>query len=201
MESYRVLMLVLLAALVGNGSALLCRNCLSSTNFEHCETMGEVQQCNATIVNANHANFNSDNPTLVAGNGTEFKCYRMQVNRLNLNGTATNLHNYARGCTFNSTNFCSGWVTTLNVTSCGTCTTDNCDQNSVGPVTTTLAPGVTTTLAPGVTTTLAPGVTTTVAPGGATTTTKKPSNGAAGILQLGTATLTIVSILVLLVAR
>ncbi|XP_058120141.1 uncharacterized protein LOC131262207 [Anopheles coustani] len=201
MESCRVLMLVLLAALVGNGSALLCRNCVSSSSFDHCETMGQVVQCNASIVNANHATFYPDNPTLAEGNGTEFKCYRIQVNRLFANGTATNLHSFARGCTFNTTNFCAGWVSSLNVTGCGTCMTDNCDQNPVGPVTTTLAPGVTTTLAPGVTTTLAPGVTTTLAPGVTTTTTKKPSSGAASVLQLGTATLTIVSILVLLAVR
>lgn len=193
MEGCKVLMLVLLAALVGNGSALVCQNCLSSTSFDECEKMGSVVQCNTTIVNANHANFFPDNPTLVQGNETEFKCYRMQVNRLFPNGTATTLHSYARGCTFNTTNFCAGWVSSLNVTSCGTCMTDNCDQNPVLPGTTTVAPVASTTVAPNASTTLGPGA--------SPTTTKKPSNGAASILQLSTATLTIASILVLLAIR
>lgn len=181
--------LVLLAAFVGNGSALMCRNCVSRNSFEACELMGDVQQCNATIVNANHAIHNPNNPTLLPGNATEFKCYRIQVAALFPNGTDSGTRGYARGCTFNSTNFCSGWVSGLNVTSCGTCTTDNCDQNPVAP---TAAP-VTTTLVPGASTT-------TVSPGAATTTTKKPTTGGTSVLQTGMATLTFTSILVLVLA-
>uniref|UniRef100_A0A182M522 Uncharacterized protein n=1 Tax=Anopheles culicifacies TaxID=139723 RepID=A0A182M522_9DIPT len=116
-----------------------CRNCVSSKSFDECEKMGEIAECNATIVNANHAAFEKDNPTLQQGNGTEFKCYRLEVARLHPNNTDTGLRGYARGCTFHNTTFCSGWISNLNVTSCSTCTTDNCEQYppTQGPPTTT----------------------------------------------------------------
>ncbi|XP_052895320.1 uncharacterized protein LOC128302521 [Anopheles moucheti] len=137
MEIYTVIAF-LFVILFGNGMALKCRNCLSSKSFEECEKMGDIAECNATIVNANHETFKPDNPTLSQGNGTEFKCYRIQVARLFPNNTDSGLRGYARGCTFLNTTFCSGWSSTLNLTSCSTCTTDNCDQYP--PVAPTPAP-------------------------------------------------------------
>uniref|UniRef100_A0AAG5D1W3 Uncharacterized protein n=1 Tax=Anopheles atroparvus TaxID=41427 RepID=A0AAG5D1W3_ANOAO len=202
------MVVLVLAAFVGNGSALLCRNCISSSSFKECESMGDVQQCDANIVNANHAIHSGDNPTLSPGNGTAFKCYRIQISGMHPNGTVNGIRSYARGCTFNSTNFCSGWMSGLNVSSCGTCTTDNCDQNAVASTqeastttvepreTTTLAPGVTTITAPeattaagSATTTVAPRETTTLAPGVTTTTVPKATTAkATTIVATGTTT-------------
>ncbi|XP_035912400.1 uncharacterized protein LOC118512284 [Anopheles stephensi] len=156
MESYTVVAFIFVLV-VGNGAALKCRNCFSSKSFDECEKMGEIQECNATIVNANHEAFKGDNPTLTQGNGTEFKCYRFEAARLNPNNTDTGLRGYGRGCTFLNTTFCSGWVSSVNLTSCSTCTTDNCEQNPPVPNTTTQQPGQ------------------------VTSTTKKPSNGAGAV--------------------
>uniref|UniRef100_A0A8W7PWA4 Salivary secreted peptide n=1 Tax=Anopheles coluzzii TaxID=1518534 RepID=A0A8W7PWA4_ANOCL len=134
--------------------ALQCRNCLSSKSFAECEKMGEVVVCNSTIVNQNHQAFLPDNPTLPQGNWTEFKCYQLQVARLHQNNTDSGLRGYARGCTFLHVNFCNGWTSTLNLTSCSTCTSDNCEQHLP-----TVAPELTTT-----------------------TTTKKPSSSGANVL-------------------
>ncbi|XP_053661967.1 uncharacterized protein LOC128711128 [Anopheles marshallii] len=128
METYTVVAFIFVL-MFGNGMALKCRNCLSSKSFDECENMGGIVECNATIVNANHESFKLDNPSLPQGNGTEFKCYRLQVARLYPNNTDSGLRGYARGCTFLNTSFCNGWSSTLNLTSCTTCTTDNCDQN------------------------------------------------------------------------
>uniref|UniRef100_A0A182JD52 Uncharacterized protein n=1 Tax=Anopheles atroparvus TaxID=41427 RepID=A0A182JD52_ANOAO len=95
------MVVLVLAAFVGNGSALLCRNCISSSSFKECESMGDVQQCDANIVNANHAIHSGDNPTLSPGNGTAFKCYRIQISGMHPNGTVNGIRSYARGCTFN----------------------------------------------------------------------------------------------------
>ncbi|XP_053677126.1 uncharacterized protein LOC128727256 isoform X2 [Anopheles nili] len=61
-----------------NGATLYCRNCLSSKSFDECEKMGDIVQCNSTIVNQNHENFKNYNPGLEQGNWTDFKCYRIQ---------------------------------------------------------------------------------------------------------------------------
>uniref|UniRef100_A0A182WCU3 Uncharacterized protein n=1 Tax=Anopheles minimus TaxID=112268 RepID=A0A182WCU3_9DIPT len=189
-----------------NSMAIKCRNCLSTKSFDECDKMDEIVECNATIVNANHETFKGDNPTLQQGNWTEFKCFRMEVARLYPNNTETGLRGYARGCTFLNTTFCSGWVSSLNVTSCTTCTTDNCDQNPPTVATTTVVPGqgTTTTVVPGqgTTTTVVPGqgTTTTVVPGQGTTTTKKP-NGAGTVTNSFLTSLGCLSILLALAAR
>uniref|UniRef100_A0A182RKJ4 Salivary secreted peptide n=1 Tax=Anopheles funestus TaxID=62324 RepID=A0A182RKJ4_ANOFN len=151
MESYKVVAFFFVL-MFANGMALQCRNCFSTKSFDECEKMGPIVECNATIVNENHETFKEYNPYLLPGNGTEFKCYRFEAARLFPNNTDTGLRGYARGCTFLNTTFCVGWSTTLNVTSCTTCNTDNCDQ--IPPQTTTVAPQ-TSTVAPQ-TTTVAP---------------------------------------------
>lgn len=184
MESYTVVAFIFVLVFA-NGMALQCRNCFSSKSFDECEKMGAIQECNATIVNQNHEALNNENPTLTQGNGTEFKCFRFEAARLHPNNTDTGLRGYARGCTFLNTTFCSGWVSSLNVT-CSTCTTDNCDQNP--PVVPTAVPD-TTTQPPGQVTT------TTSNPSLTTTTTKKPSNGAGAITLSSLTSLGCLSIL------
>uniref|UniRef100_A0A182QS03 Uncharacterized protein n=1 Tax=Anopheles farauti TaxID=69004 RepID=A0A182QS03_9DIPT len=178
--------------------------------------MGAVLQCNATIVNENHAGLAQQNPTLVPGNGTEFKCYRMEAAVLDQNNTDTGIRGYLRGCTFLSTNFCTGWINSLNVTSCTTCTTDNCDKNpapTVAPPTTsatvpTTNATVPTTNATVPTTNATVPTTNATAPTANTTlpttisTTTKPSGGGASVLtQISMTGLGSLSVVLLLAGR
>uniref|UniRef100_A0A182T0B3 Salivary secreted peptide n=1 Tax=Anopheles maculatus TaxID=74869 RepID=A0A182T0B3_9DIPT len=193
MESYTVVAFIFVLVFA-NGMALKCRNCLSSQGFDECERMGQIVECNATIVNEIHEAFKADNPTLTQGNGTAFQCFRFQAARLHPNNTDTGLRAYGRGCTFLNTTFCSGWISSVNMTSCTTCTTDNCDQNP--PVVPTAVPD-TTTQQPGQPTT------TTSSPSpnpSTTTTTKKPSNGANAITRNSLTSLGCLSILFALAA-
>ncbi|XP_050093769.1 uncharacterized protein LOC126576508 [Anopheles aquasalis] len=181
--SITVCALVVLGMMVGSGWSLICRNCFSTESFAKCELMGLPVNCTAQLVNENHARFFPDNPTLVPGNETEFRCFRINGWRKGVNGTDIGLRGFGQGCTFNSTDFCSGWSGTLNITGCATCTKDNCDQEpnipTVGPPVTAVPTNPST---------------------GATqaTTTKKPSNGATGLqqqMQLGAVILVLLNII------
>ncbi|XP_049543055.1 uncharacterized protein LOC125955842 [Anopheles darlingi] len=193
-ESITVCALVVLGMMVGNGWSLICRDCFSSESFAKCELMGPTVNCTAQLVNQIHARFVDDNPTLLPGNATEFRCFRINGWRKHENGTDTGLRGFAQGCTFNSTDFCNGWTRSLNVTGCTTCTKDNCDQEPSIP---TVGPPVTA-----VPTNPSTGATqpTTVAtqPPSTSATTKKPSNSATGLqqqMQLGAVMLVLLNVL------
>uniref|UniRef100_A0A2M3Z932 Putative secreted mucin n=1 Tax=Anopheles braziliensis TaxID=58242 RepID=A0A2M3Z932_9DIPT len=200
LESIAVCALVVLAMMVGSGWSLICRDCHSRESFAKCEVMGPQVNCTAEIVNEIHARFVDDNPTLLPGYGTEFKCFRINGWRKHANGTDTGLRGFAQGCTFNSTDFCNGWSGTLNITGCATCTTDNCDQvpsiPTVAPPITTTTSAQTTTTSSQTTTTSVQQTTTSTQPT-ASATTKKPSS-ATGLhqqMQLGAVMLVLMNVI------
>uniref|UniRef100_A0A2M4ADV6 Putative secreted mucin n=1 Tax=Anopheles triannulatus TaxID=58253 RepID=A0A2M4ADV6_9DIPT len=191
LESITVCALVVLGTLIGSGWSLVCGDCFSTVSFAKCDLMGPPVNCTVQLVNQIHARFIDDNPTLLPGIETEFRCFRINGWRKHPNGTDTGFRGFGQGCTFNSTNFCNGWSGSLNITGCATCTKDNCNQEPNIP---TVGPPVTSV--PTVNPTTA-STNPTTAPTNPSTT-KKPSNGATGLqqqMQLGAVMLVLMNVI------
>ncbi|XP_065090232.1 uncharacterized protein LOC135711361 [Ochlerotatus camptorhynchus] len=156
-------LLVLTAIFVSVSNALICTTCLDDAS---CTNKTETQECTAVLVTLHHNLLLVNNPSLNVSQSDVFKCYDLAMSYQSpLTGSTVLV--VQKGCTYNATKFCEGWVNTTTITRCTTCDSgDDCNKGQTEGTTTPVAP--TTPLNNSTTTTEASS--TTYAPANSTTT-------------------------------
>lgn len=112
------------ACLIHAGNALDCTVCSSELSWEDCESTGNVTTCTLADVNALHQEGSDVNPNLTQGGPEDgFQCFAIHMGA-DIPGLA-NITIFTMGCTFEKTQFCSGWPSVVETFECRTFNSGN----------------------------------------------------------------------------
>ncbi|XP_058825634.1 uncharacterized protein LOC131685740 [Topomyia yanbarensis] len=104
---------------------LNCTTCLSLLNWSECQELGIPLPCTIEVANGMHELLDEFNTQLVPadpGTNVSFQCFSLHLELTKPLGGVVNA-GFSQGCTFEHSNICEGWVSSLTVVQCTTCST------------------------------------------------------------------------------